>query len=96
MSKQKKKNIIMLSILAVVAAITLWVLFGQGESDTKITDIFTTNIPTSQIETQKLPSKQIFDQGLEQDQRFKELEDMRDYVPDTKSKSRANPFIPIR
>lgn len=86
----------MLSVLAVVAAITGWVLFGQKGSDTKITDIFSTNIQTSQIETQKLPSKQIFEPGLEQDQRFKELEDMRDYVPDTSSKSRANPFIPIR
>jgi hypothetical protein len=96
MSKQKKKNIILLSILAGVAAITFWVLFEPGGDEAKITNIFTTTIPTNQIESQKLPSKKIFDQGLEQDQRFRELEDMRDYIPDTKSKSRDNPFIPIR
>ncbi len=86
----------MLSVLAVVAAITGWVLFGPSGSDTSITDIFTTPVNTSPVETQKLPSKQIFDEGLEQDQRFRELEDMRDYVPNTTSKSRANPFAPIR
>lgn len=86
----------MFSVLGIVAAITFWFLFGQGKNDTTITDIFSNNVKTSQIETQKLPSKQIFDQGLEQDQRFRELLDSRDYVPDTQSKSRANPFIPIR
>ncbi len=96
MNKQKRKNIIMLSILLVVAVITFWYLFGQGGNETNLTEIFSQNAPSSQIETQKLPSKQIFDQGLEQDQRFQELIDSRDYVPNTKAKSRANPFIPIR
>lgn len=96
MNKKRKKNLILFLILAVVMAITFWVLLGQGGSDTKITDIFSTNIQTNQVETQKLPNKQMFEQGLEKDQRFKELEDMRDYVPNTTAKGRDNPFIPIR
>jgi|GEM_PF-3034816 len=96
MNKQKKKNIILLSILCVLALITVWVLFGNNNGDTTITEIFSQTTGGSQIETQKLPSRQIFDEGLEQDLRFRELEDLRSYQVDLDAKGRSNPFAPIK
>jgi hypothetical protein len=96
MNKQKKKNIILLSILGVLALVTVWVLFGKSNNETTITDIFSGGTQTNTIETQKLPSRQIFDESLEQDTRFRELEDLRDYKIDLKSKGRKNPFSSVK
>ena len=96
MGKQKKKNIILLSVLGILAVVTTWFLFGKGNNEATITDIFSGAIDTNNIETQKLPSRQIFDEGLEQDARFRELEDLRDYQIDLKAKGRKNPFSSVK
>ncbi len=97
MSKQKKKNIILFSILIVVAAITFWVLWGPKKDGANLTQIFSLSTqPSSQIETQKLPSKQIFEQSLDQDLRFSELKNDSQYQPNLDAKGRDNPFVPIQ
>lgn len=91
----KKKEIILLSVLGAVVLVTLWVLYGRSEGGAQLTDIFSGG-GNSTIETQKLPSAQIFDESLEKDERFRELKDDRDFTINTKAKGRKNPFEQVK
>lgn len=97
MSKFKftTKNIILLSVLLVAAVATFWVMSRLGSTEsTSLTDLFT--VPeSSKFETQKLPSRDIFTDSLENDGRFRQLKDWRIEVIESGEKGRLNPFIKI-
>lgn len=97
MSKFKftTKNIVLLSVLLVVAVATFWVMSRLGSTESaSLTDLFTTP-QASKFETQKLPSRDIFIDSLENDGRFRQLKDWRIEVIESGEKGRPNPFIKI-
>ena len=95
MSKPKKnrlKDIILLSVLLIIVIFGLWFMV-LSKDNIEITDIFTDSLKSKKIEQQKLPSKEIFDNTLEQDSRFNNLKDFRE-IPDSFSEpGRNNPFV---
>jgi len=97
MSKFKftTKNIVLLSVFLVIAVIIFWVISRLGSTEsTSLTDLFTAP-ESNKLETQKLPSRDIFIDSLEDDGRFRQLKDWRLEPIKFGKKGRLNPFVKI-
>lgn len=93
--KDKLKNVVLLLILLVIIIFGIWFVLSQ-KSKVETTNVFTNFSKSTKVEHQKLPSKEIFDNLLNQDNRFKQLKDFRE-VPDfSGKKGRANPFLKMK
>ncbi len=90
--KNKLKDIVLLSVLLVIITFGIWFIFNS-KGNIEMTDIFTNSLKSTKMERQKLPSKEIFDNSLEQDNRFNQLKDFRKMPDFFGEKGRNNPFV---
>ncbi len=100
MKKLSKKDTILLGVLVVVVIITLIVLIKpkrqEETSTTPLNKIFTT--PESELpaeERVQLPPFDVFENGLENDQRFRTLREYKIKIDENIKVGKDNPFEPF-
>jgi len=95
----KKKNIVLISIMVVLAIVTIWYVLrsrspqGQGFS---VDQLLNTEAVAPDSGNINLPSKDVFVHSMDEDQRFRQLKDSREPDLTTGKVGRDNPFEPFR
>ncbi len=99
MKKISKKDAVLLGILVIVIIITLVVLIKpkrqQETPTTPFNKIFSTNNTSQSKQDLQLPSSDIFEHGLENDQRFRDLREFEVRIDEGIKVGKDNPFEPF-
>ncbi len=99
MKKISKKDAVLLGVLVIVVIITLMVLIKpkrqQETPATPFNKIFSTNDTSQSKQELQLPPLDIFEQGLENDQRFRNLREFKVKIDEGIKVGKDNPFEPF-